>query len=88
MTDFNNKTGKLDVRFVVKCTRDFKAAYIALCEARGTSASEEIRAFVAGELEKASKMNNKTRQEVPSNVSNSSKSSLKCPDTSDIFNDC
>lgn len=62
MSDWNKESAKLDVRFVVKCTRDFKAAYIALCEARGTSASEEIRAFVAAELDKASLANNKTRQ--------------------------
>lgn len=74
MTDLNKQGEKLDVRFVVKCTRDFKAAYIALCEARGTSASEEIRAFVAAELDKASLANNKTRQKARSTATTATNS--------------
>lgn len=48
-------SAKYPTRFVVKCTKELKGAYLGLCRAKGVSASDEIRAFVVRELQEAMK---------------------------------
>lgn len=77
-------------RFVVRCTEDFKGAYLGLCEARGVTASDEIRAFVARELSDAAANSYVGKKGQNADIGQTAdgrqaENSVKCSDTVDMF---
>ena len=76
-------------RLVVRTTDELKGAYLGLCRARGVTASDEVRAFMVEELEKAlrAKMRDKPVNNAVEAKTDSPqvKNVEKCANTVDMF---
>jgi hypothetical protein len=76
-------------RLVVRTTDELKGAYLGLCKARGVTASDEVRAFMVEELEKAlrAKMKDKPVNNAAEAKTDSPqvKNVEKCANTVDMF---
>lgn len=42
-----------NTRLIIRTTEELKGAYLGLCRSKGVTASDEVRAFMARELQKA-----------------------------------
>lgn len=76
-------------RLTVRTTDELKGAYLGLCKARGVVASDEIRAFMVSELEKALQDNwrgkiadSDTRVRTDGRQA---EKAIKCDNTGDMF---
>lgn len=76
-------------RLTVRTTDELKGAYLGLCKAKGVVASDEIRAFMVSELEKALQDNWRGKiADTATRVRTEGRQAqkpVKCDDTSDMF---